>query len=141
MQSNQDSYRGLQISPAALELESRLHGRQTANLQTRFASQRCHTEDPLCDGLEVDVVPPSRVAETLQCLVYISHTRMGNVGTNYRLGRMGCEAHDDVDRRGGAAMGEREVPAVNSKQIMCMDGASAYCLTWLTTMAHVPQGL
>ena len=102
---------------------------------------RCHTVDPGCDGLKVDVVPPAPVAETLQCLVYISHTRMGNVGTKYRLGRMGREAPDDVDRRGGAAMGEREVPAVNSKQIMCMDGASAYCLTWLTTMAHAPQGL
>jgi len=54
---------------------------------------------------------------------------------------MGREAPDDVDRRGGAAMGEREVPAVNSKQIMRMDGASAYCLTWLTTMAHAPQEL
>ena len=43
---------------------------------------------------------------------------MGNVGTKYRLGRMGREAPDDVDRRGGAAMGEREVPAVNSKQII-----------------------
>ena len=97
--------------------------------------------DPLCDGLNVDVVPPAPVAETLQCLVYILPTRMGNVGTKYRLGRMGREAPDDVDRRGGAAMGEREVPAVNSKQIMCMDGASAYCLTWLTTMAHAPQGI
>ena len=96
--------------------------------------------DPGCDGLKVDVVPPSPVAETLQYLVYISPTRMGNIGTKYRLGRMGREAPDDVDRRGGAAMGEREVPAVNSKQIMCMDGASAYCLTWLTTMAHAPQG-
>ena len=96
--------------------------------------------DPLCDGLKVDVVPPSPVAETLQCLVYILPTRMGNVGTKYRLGRMGREAPDDVDRRGGAAMGEREVPAVNDKQIMCMGGASAYCLTCLTTMAHAPQG-
>ena len=65
---------------------------------------------------------------------------MGNVGTKYRLGRMGREAPDDVDRRGGAAMGEREVLAVSSQEIMCMDGASAYCLTWLTTMAHAPQG-
>ena len=93
----------------------------------------------MCDGLKVDVVPPSPVAETLQCLVYISPTRMGNIGTKYRLGRVGREAPEDVDRRGGAAMGEREVPAVNSKQIMRMDGASAYCLTWLTTMAHAPQ--
>ena len=96
--------------------------------------------DPLCDGLEVDAVPPPRVAETLQYLVHISPTRMGNIGTEYRLGRVGREAPEDVDRRGGAAMGEREVLAVNSKQIMCMDGASAYCLTWLTTMAHAPQG-
>ena len=87
----------------------------------------------------MDVLPLAAVAETLQCLAYISPTRMGNVGTKYRLGRMGCEAPDDVDRRGGVAMGEREVPAVNSKQIMCMDGASAYCLTCLTTMAHAPQ--
>ena len=79
------------------------------------------------------------MAETLQCLVYISPTRMGNIGTKYRLRRVGREAPEDVDRRGGAAMGEREVPAVNSKQIMRMDGASAYCLTWLTTMAHAPQ--
>ena len=96
--------------------------------------------DPLCDGLKVDVVPPAPVAETLQCLVYISHTRMGNVGTNYRLGRMGREAPDDVDRTGGAAIGELEIPAVNNKQIMCMDGESTYCLTWLTTMADAPQG-
>ena len=95
--------------------------------------------DPGCDGLKVDVVPPAPVAETLQCLVYISPTRMGNVGTKYRLGRMGREAPDDVDRRGGAAMGEREVPAVNSEQNMCMEGASAYCLTWLTIMEHAPQ--
>ena len=64
---------------------------------------------------------------------------MGKVCTEYRLGRMGREAPDDVDRRGGVAIGELEVPAVNSKQIMCMDGASAYCLTWLTTIAHDPQ--
>ena len=64
---------------------------------------------------------------------------MGNIGTKYRLRRVGREVPEDVDRRGGAAMGEREVPAVNSKQIMCMDGASAYCLTWLTTLAHDPQ--
>ena len=63
---------------------------------------------------------------------------MGNVGTKYRLGRMGREAPDDVGRRGGVAIGELEVPAVNSKQIMCMGGASAYCLTWLTTTAHAP---
>ena len=74
--------------------------------------------DPGCDGLKVDVVPPAPVAETLQCLVYISPTRKGNVGTKYRLGRMGREAPDDVDRRSGAAMGEREVPAVNSRQII-----------------------
>ena len=75
----------------------------------------------------MDVVPFSPVAETLQCLVYISPTRMGNIGTKYRLGRVGRGAPGDVDRRGGAAMGEREVPAVNSKQIMCMGGAPAYC--------------
>ena len=96
--------------------------------------------DSLCDGLKVDVVPPAPVAETLQCLVYISPTRMGNISTKYRLGRMGREAPDDVDRRGGAAIGEREVPAVNTKQFMCMDGASASCLTWMTTMEHAPQG-
>ena len=97
--------------------------------------------DPGCDGLKVDVVPPAPVAETLQCLVYISPTRMGNIRTKYRLGRMGREAPDDVDRRGGVAIGEPEVPAVNSKQNMCMECASAYCLTWLTTMAHAPQEL
>ena len=52
---------------------------------------------------------------------------------------MGREAPDDVDRRGGVAIGELEVPAVNSKQNMCMEGASAYCLTWLTIMEHDPQ--
>ncbi len=54
---------------------------------------------------------------------------------------MGREAPDDVDRRGGVAIGEPEVPAVNSKQNMCMEGASAYCLTWLKIMAHAPQEL
>ena len=97
--------------------------------------------DPGCDGLKVDVAPPVPVAETLQCLVYISLTRMGNIRTKYQLGRVGREAPEDVDRRGGAAMGEREVPAVNGKQIMCMDGASDYGLTWLTKMAHAPQRL
>ena len=43
---------------------------------------------------------------------------MGKVCTEYRLGRMGREAPDDVDRRGGVAIGELEVPAVNSKQII-----------------------
>ena len=52
---------------------------------------------------------------------------------------MGREALDDVDRRGDVAIGEPEVPAVNNKQNMCMEGASAYCLTWLTIMAHAPQ--
>ena len=52
---------------------------------------------------------------------------------------MGREAPDDVDRRGGVAIGEPEVPAVNCKQNMCMEGASTYRLTWLTIMEHAPQ--
>ena len=79
---DQDSYRGLQISLAFLLPEPCLHYRKAATFSTRFASQRCHTVDPIFEGLKVDVVPPPPAAETLQYPVCISPTRMGNVRTN-----------------------------------------------------------